>query len=189
MSATQNYSIMEFLNAATCNLFDQYTLEEIDCYVDDKTLLEADYGCKPTQIEGSEWVCSDFSAETSFNDMIERLLFDHVEKIHAYRAERNLLSFHELSEDEQEKAYELWLKNYASNAVLDKARACFNEAMQDHWVALTDDFLKNVGNIFAVKPADFTARTTKGYKANEKFLADAIHYSFNVNTGEIYKHG
>lgn len=189
MSATQNYSIMGFLNAATCNLFDQYTLEEIDCYVDDQTLLEADYGCKPTQIEGSESVCGDLSAKAVFNNMIERLLFEHVEKVHAYRVERNLVSFHELAEHDQEKAYGLWLKNCVSKAVLDKTRACFNEAMQDHWVALTDDFLKNVGNIFAVKPTDFTARTTKGYKANEKFLADAIHYSFNVNTGEIYKHG
>lgn len=64
--------------------------------------------------------------------MIERLLFEHVEKVHAYR-ERNLVSFHELAEHDQEKAYELWLKNCVFKAVLDKTRACFNEAMQDHW--------------------------------------------------------
>lgn len=51
---------------------------------------------------------------------------------------------------------------------------------------LTDKFVKNFRNIFAVEPTDIEAYCH--YTQDAKFLDSVVNYSFNVQTGEIYKH-
>lgn len=186
MSNTKHYTIMDFLNVATCNLLAQYTVQEIDRYLDDSSLLESEYHCSADDIDGSDIICGNEEPRLAFHTMIERLLFDHVAKINAYRMERGLVSFHELQPYEQEAAYALWVKNCASKAVLDKVRACFEDELKSNSLMLTDKFVKNFRDIFAVEPTDIEAYCH--YSQDDKFLDSVVNYSFNVQTGEIYKH-
>lgn len=184
--SNSKYTIMGFLDAATRNLFSQFTLEEIDRYLDDSTLLEADYSCDPSQIAGSEAICAEENTRIDFHTMIERLTFDHVARVNEYRMTHDLVSFHELEYDDQKKAYLLWVNQCLTKEFLSSARENFYTEMRKNSLFLTDEFMTKVRNVLAVQSSDLMV--TGGFKDNAYFLEQVDNYSFNVDKGIVYKH-
>lgn len=186
MNQPKTYTIAAYLNMATRNLFGLYTRDEIDCYVDDLTLLETDYSCDPSQIEGSEAICAEENTRIDFHTMIERLTFDHVERVHEYRMTHDLVSFHELESGDQEKAYLLWVNQCLTKEFLSSARENFYMEMRKNSLFLTDEFMTKVRNVFTVQANDLIV--IGGYEDNAYFLEQVDNYSFNVDKDIVYKH-